>query len=196
MKAFQVDKLIKRKIKEAVKTILKGKTIAGDNVFISRSIPVDEDELGERPVILIYSSSENVRRLDESPKVYKRELTIAVECVASGNDDDDLDLKLETLGEQVEAEIEIDDTLGDIVHQTELTGTGYAQDPDGKSPLGSLVLQFSVTFFTDAIRPGSICLPDFKETGVSWKVGHHGSEEFGAQVDATDTLILETEGDT
>lgn len=185
------ERLIKRQIKEAIKKLLFGKTNAKENVFISRSVPVDVDDL---PAILIYSTSETVRRFNEAPKDYQRELTVAVECLATGNDDDDLDVKLEILGETVESLMEIDETLGDIVHKVELTGTGYTQDPDGQSPLGSLVLQFAVTFYTDAIRPGSICLPDFKETGVDWKVGHHGSEEPGDQVDATDTYILGTEG--
>jgi hypothetical protein len=183
------ERLIKRKIKEAIQSLLIGKTNAKEKVFVSRSVPVDVEDL---PAILIYSTSENVRRFNEAPKDYQRELTVAVECLATGNDDDDLDLKLEVLGETVESLMEIDETLGDIVHKVELTGTGYTQDPDGQSPLGSLVLQFAVTFYTDAIRPGSICLPDFKEIGVDWKVGHHGSEEPGTQVDAQSLLTIET----
>lgn len=182
------EKPIKRKIKEAVQKLLKGKTLAGDNVFVSRSIPTDVECL---PAILIYSLSENVRRFNETPKDYKRELTIAVECLASGNDDNELDSKLEELGEFIESAMEIDETLGDLVNKVELTGTAYAQDPDGQNPIGSLILQFAVEFFTNAIRSDFDCLPDFKETGVDWKVGHHETEEVGEQVDAKDTLTLE-----
>ena len=180
-------KLAKRKMKEFVQTKLLNKTDAGARVYIGRSIPTNSEDL---PAILIYSTGENISRFNEAPKNYQRNMNLLVECIAAGNDDDDLDIRLETLAEKVEALLEIDETLGGIANKLELAGSDYQSEPDAASPLGNLALRFNVEFYTDAIREG-VDLETFKGTDIDWKIGHHAAHPDNV-VDAEDKINVTT----
>lgn len=188
MSQLKTQKPVKRRIKEAVAALLLGKTQADSKVFISRSIPVQSEEL---PCILVYSATENIEQFNEAPKDYRRRLTLIIECIDAGDNDDDLDERVEKLAEIVETLMEVDETLGGLVNRLNLIGTDYQQEPDGESPMGSLILRYSVEFFTDAIRPGE-CLPDFKRSDIEWQVGHD-NESSDNVIDAVDTLTIDQE---
>lgn len=158
----------KRNIRLKIQDLLLNKTDARERVYINRTIPTQAESL---PVILIYSTGESIRRFNEAPKDYKRNLSIRIECVASGSKDDDLDLLLEQLADKVEEVMEIDDTLGDLVNKSELVSTDYQADPDAESPTGILALVYDVEFFTDAIQPGKDSLPQFTGTDANYNVG-------------------------
>lgn len=162
------QKPIKRQIKEAIRGVLIGKTDAKNRVSISQTTPTDDEEV---PAILIYAVSENVNRFNQSPKDYKRVLTLTIECISNGNHDDDLDVQLENLGEQVEAIMEMDETLGDLVDRVELTASAYATSEEGSTYMGSLFLTYDVVFYTNAIRPGSVCYKPLEEAHVTTKSG-------------------------
>lgn len=180
-------KLAKRRMKEFVKSALIGKTDAADRVFIGRSVPTQTEDL---PVLLIYSTGENVSRFNEAPKNYQRNMNLLVECIVAGNDDDDLDIKMETLAEKVETILENDETLGGIANKLELSGSDYQSEPDAQSPIGNLALRFNVEFYTDAIREG-VCLDTFKGADVDWKIGHHAGPSDNV-VDAEDKIDVIT----
>lgn len=82
-------------------------TEAGANVFISRSTKFDHEEL---PAILIYPDSERVRRFEEAPKRYGRNFACKIEVIGRAATDDELDLMLETIGEQIESLLEANET--------------------------------------------------------------------------------------
>lgn len=177
----------KRNIRLKIQDLLLNKSEAKDRVFINRTIPTQSEDL---PVILIYSMGEAVRRFNEAPKTYRRNMSVRIECIASGSNDDDLDLTLEKIADVVERQMEIDDTLGDLVNKVELSSTDYQADPDAESPTGILALTYDVEFFTDAIIPGSDSLPNFEGANVDYKVGDAPTDP--DVVDAEDTIDVDT----
>lgn len=187
------QEFVKRQIKVAIRNLLREKHngVKPNLIRVSRTIPTQSEDL---PAILIYSTTETVRRFDESPKRYERTLTVNIECLDSGNNDDDMDMRLEIIAERVEALMESDETLGGIANDLELVATNYQQEPDGESPMGSLVLQYNVEFYQYAIRAGETCLDDLKGMDVDYKVGHDNASpepEPTETVDAQDTINFE-----
>jgi len=164
------------------------RTPAEEKVFLSRSIPTDYED---GTIILIYSTGETSAAFDESPKRYRRRLAVRIECLTSGNDDDNLDAKLEELGDRVESLMEVDDTFGGLANSVELTGSSYQTEDNAQSPMGLLALLFEVEFFTYAIRPELQCLDDLKTIDTKWKIGHDNSAPDNV-VDAEDTANLES----
>lgn len=171
----------KRAIRRQIQSILLGKTKAQDRVFINRSIPTQEEDL---PVILIYSTNEAITRMNEAPKDYKREMNIRIECVAVGDQDEDLDGRLEEIGDVVENLMEQDETLGDLVHYVELKGTEYTAEAEAQSPVGVLALTYTLIFFTDALTEKS--LDNFSGTDVTYDLGDSNKPK------PTDTVNVET----
>lgn len=179
----------KRAIREYVKRKLVGKTDASDRVFINRVIPTQIEEL---PVILVYSLGESISRFNEAPKDYKRDFNLRVEIVSAGDQDDDLDERLELIADKVESLLEQDETFGDLVSHIELKSTEYTGDHEAQSPVGMLALNYSVIFVTDAIS--EISLDDFTGTDIKYSVGNL-TEANGAPdgvTRATDTVNVET----
>lgn len=190
---YQTQEFVKRRIKVAIRDLLRNqhKSVDAENIRVSRTIPTQSESL---PAILIYSTTENVRRFDESPKRYERTLTVNIECLDSGNNDDDMDMRLEVIADQVEALMERDETLGGIANDLELVSTNYQQEPDGESPMGSLVLQYNVEFYQYAIRPDDECLDALKGIDIEYKIGHDNSSpqpEPIETVDAEDKINFE-----
>lgn len=175
---------VKRRIKIAVRDLLLNKTEAKEKVKISSSIPLQAESL---PALRVYSTNESVSRFNEAPKNYKRNLTLAIECIDCGDDDDNLDMRLEILGEQVETLLELDETLGKLVNKLELSGAAYQYEADAQSPIGSLILTYNVEFFTYAQR--ETVLDEYLSTGVKWEIGHHDESSNGV-TDAEDTIQM------
>lgn len=173
---------VRRAIREKVQAILKGRTPAGDSVFVSRAIPSDTEYL---PVVLIYTTGERVNDFDESPKRYRREMSLLIECIVAGDDDEDLDDKIEILADAVEALIEDDDQLGmKEVNGTVLSATEFTQDAKSASPVGRLALQYTVTYFIEAIAEKTF--DDFKGADVDWRIKR--PEQTPTTVDAENTI--------
>jgi len=186
MSASATQKPPKRALKEAVKALLTEKTPAGARVFLSRGIPTQTEEM---PLVLIYTPSESAEVFDVSQKRYKRVLDLRIECITQGVDDDDLDRRLETLGELVEELMERDETLGGIASTVEFLGAEYQVEHVSDSPTGLLALRYGIEFYTYAQRLDGQCLDDFNLADINWKVGHH-AEPADNIVDAHDSLPI------
>lgn len=179
-------RLIKRKIREYVRDILiETGTPAGDNIKVGRTAP---NWIEHIPAINIFPSNESIQRFNEAPKSYRREFSLAIECIAAGNDDDDLDYNLEVMAERVEDIMEIDETLGDQVDRIELQSVEYQTEPDGQSPTGAVVLTYNVRWYSNANQPGYICLDDLKQVNSEWQVGHHNESPQDNVIDAEDQI--------
>lgn len=178
-------KLVKRKIRESIREALLDQTSAGKSVFLSKSTKLDHADL---PAILIYPNGERISRFNEAPKNYRRTHAIKIEIISSAATDDELDQKLEEIGEQVENIMELNEDiqtrLGKLIESLELSGTQYAFESDGQTPVGSLILDFDVVFFSDAATP---CVTDdFKQATVDWKA----IEQDGSGITAQDALVI------
>lgn len=203
MTQYQTPALLKRLIKEKVRDILAAivtpaagatpavyATPAGEKVFVSRLIPTDFED---QTVILIFGTGEQVSRFDQSPKSYRRTFSLRVECIDYGDNDDDLDERLEALGEAVEKVMEYDETLGGLVNKLELSSTEYTTDSEAASPVGLLALTYNVEFFT---FPGVLIaegVDDYEETNVKYRVGHHAGPP-DEVTDAEETYTMNEEG--
>jgi len=180
------QKPTKRLVKEAVVKLLKeGNTLAQERVSLSRSIPSEDITF---PLINVYTVSESVERFDEAPKRYRRRITLLIECLSRGDEDDQLDLYLEHLASQVENLMERDETLGGILNKLELSGTEYQQEPDGSSPLALLALRYSLEYF-DEPASGEESLSNFLGLDVEWNASQ-GDEQPDEYLIANDTINL------
>jgi hypothetical protein len=161
-------KLIKHSIRQKIKSLLVNKTDAQANVFVSRSTKFDHEEL---PAILIYPDSERIRRFEEAPKRYGRNFACKIEVIGRAATDEELDLQLETIAEQIETLLEVNETaeatLGPLVNDLNLTGSRYAFEGEAQTPVGSLILDYDFEFFDYAL-PEGIELPAF--LGVDSKI--------------------------
>lgn len=177
----------KRKVKEAVVKLLKeGKTLAGENISLSRSIPSEDVSF---PLVNVYSISESVERFDEAPKRYRRRLTVLIECLSRGDEDSELDLELERLAYQIELLMERDETLGGLLNKLELTSSDYQQEPDGASPIALLALRYSLEYF-DELQGGDEYLVDFLGVDAEWNAAS-GDERPDEYLKAQDTINLD-----
>lgn len=180
-------KLIKYKIRQQVKALLMNATDAGANIFVSRSEKFDHEEL---PAILIYPDSERIRRFEEAPKRYGRNFACKIEVIGRAATDDELDLMLETIGEQIESLLEANETaektLGLLVNDLNLTGTRYAYDSESQTPVGSLILDYDFEFYDFAL-PEGLDLDAFLGADVKWKL------PTGAETPPDDGLVKATD---
>lgn len=186
MKECPTQRPPKRAIKLAVKELLKGKTEARDNVSVFQSVPTQIEEI---PAILIYMTTEDIDVFEEAPKLYKRTPTLTIECLLDGDNDDELDERLEKMGELVETFMDSDVTLGGLINKLALTSTAYASSSEGSTFTGSLILTYALDLYTYAMRPDAVCLPDLKEINATWEVGPN------QEIEANDEYKFEQEGD-
>jgi len=137
----------RKNIRQAIKAALIGNTDAGTRIYTSRVKPIWEDE---RPLILVYSRTENVTEFAVAPREYDRVLELSIEIVIDGADDIDDDLDI--VGQQVEAVMFEDDTWGGLASDTQLKGMSMQIEKDGKQLIGSLILNYEVTYHTKAVN--------------------------------------------
>jgi hypothetical protein len=177
----------RRLIREHIQKLLKNKTAVGDRVFSNRSTPASIEEL---PLINIYTKSESVDPHNEAPKSYRRSLNLVLEVIGVGRDDCALEDLVDSIADEIEKELENDETLDGKADKLSLTGLQYTVEPDGQSPVGSLVLNYSIIYYQEV---GPDCFPPFETMSVDYKIGHHGQEEIGEQIDASETVTIPEE---
>ena len=139
-------------IRNAVTTLLKGNTTAGNNVYEARVYPLNDPKL---PALLIYTKQETVGEQSMSrPRTQQRELFITVEAYvkARGNVDEDTD----NLAMEIEQLIAADPTLGGLVKDTALDTTETQFSDDGEKPVAVAILTFSVLYTVKEHEPQTL----------------------------------------
>lgn len=140
----------RKEIRQAIKDKLLNETDADDRIYTSRVIPVWESE---RPLILVYTREETVTNRAEAPREYDRRMQLSIEIIMDG--EDDIDDDLDTVGQQVETKLftgEEAHTLEDLCEDIELKGCSMTIEKDGKKLIGSLILNYEVTYYTLAVN--------------------------------------------
>lgn len=151
-------------IRDAVVTRLKtGGTMAGQNVFGNRSRPLFPHEL---PAILVYSRTDAPELSNEAPREYKRTLTLGIECVAAGRNEEELDDILDEFCAQVESAIFKDETFGGLVSDTLLGDTELDILANGDKPAGGAKILLSAIYYQRLPEDLTGDLDDFKKMGV------------------------------
>ena len=138
----------RQRIREAIATRLADAiTLARSNVFTSRTKPVLEILQRREAVLSVYTADETSSR---SPDGYllDRKLTVSIEGMAGGGDD--LDDTLDTFAEQVEAAIDADPRLGNLLSDDmELTATTSEITARGNQQVGAFRMDFECQYITD-----------------------------------------------
>lgn len=117
---------------------------AGGRVFNARAEHLGDVEL---PCICIYTRSEEVETLDNSPTIQTRTLSLAVEIVVSGSGsiDDDLD----ELSDSVESELLTSgkqSPASGLYQSATLTRTDVGFLDTGRKPIGAARLTFDFSY--------------------------------------------------
>jgi hypothetical protein len=129
-------------IRNAVTTLLKSNTTAGNNVFEARAYPLDDPNL---PALLVYTKQETVGEQSMSrPRTQHRELLLTVEAYVKANSN--ADETIDTLALEIEQLIAADQTLGGLVKDTALDTTQMQFSDDGEKPISVMMITFSVLY--------------------------------------------------
>lgn len=182
----------RRLIRDAAKAALIGKTIAGTRVESGRPTPLSQQPhaaggLNELPAIIVYTRSTTSEIFDESPRRYKHEAELVVECACEIGPDGAIDDQLDDFEDQVVQALLIDDTLGGTADDLVLTGSTNTIDGTGNKLLGAVIISLQARFYTYAPLPGTQDLPDLNSVHTQYSLG-------GTQPDPRDRAQTHIEG--
>jgi hypothetical protein len=152
----------RRAIREAVQALLvNAATMAGANVFTSRSRPILQILQKKESVASVYTSDETVRRSADG-SLYERSLSISVEVATGGGDE--LDDKLDAFCLEVEAALAADPTLGLLLaSEMVMSSTTSEVAAGGNMMVGAARMDFDAVYYTDAPAadvPAEFPVPD------------------------------------
>lgn len=135
-------------IRHSVRTILAGRTAAGDRVFTTREIPLRRTQL---PAITIYSLEESAEVGAGGDHVTKLDRSLQLELLIIASLTEAVDDELDAIAEQVESAMRADPALGldGTVFDSALTGTVIGVDDDQGHPIGAMRLTYNVQYCTD-----------------------------------------------
>ncbi len=143
-----VDRAHQRKlIRQAVVSVLKsGVPAVSNRVFPQRKIPLEESKL---PAILVYTTSENVEKLDNIN--YKRTLKLSIEIINDGDDEITVAESLDDLAQSVELTVLDNEFFNDTIHMSILTSSEEAFEDQGKNIVGAVRLQYDLIYYTESV---------------------------------------------
>lgn len=179
----------KRKtIRHAIANVLLNNTSAGAHVYASRTRKLSKESL---PAILVYTNNEDVEVFNESPREYRRTLTLGIEIAARA--DDDLDDTLDDIAQEVERILSENQTPGGA-DTLLLTGATIVLNADGDNQHGGCVLTYDAIYFTLDVSegvagpgvPAENVITPFETGGVTWRP--NGATEESPQ--AKDEILL------
>ncbi|WP_422460249.1 MULTISPECIES: hypothetical protein [unclassified Endozoicomonas] len=170
-------------IRAAIATQLKGKTDAGDRVFVNRQRTLRRDDL---PCLLVYTTTESCDTgyaEQTAPRQDKRRLTCVVDIRAeSRNGLDDL---LDRLAFQVEQAVFADVSFGQTVADGFLNSTNIQFSEEGEHCIGACELSFELHYYTDA-SPNPDSWPYWNSAGVTINTGSGESTEQSINLPGSD----------
>jgi hypothetical protein len=130
----------RKQVRDAVIDELSGIVSITNRVFASRVYPMQRQEL---PAALVYTSREEVQPLSEGPeRTVRRDITVTVEAIARGGDDeiDELCLRIENV-------IASSAFLDDLVEDIYLSNTDVGQSGENEKPTIVARMDFIATLF-------------------------------------------------
>lgn len=171
---------LRKGIRDAiVARLAAGNTAAGTRVFSNRAKPLFNSEL---PCILVYSKTEAVEVSIESPREYKRSLSISLELVTTSTSESTMDDDLDAFCEQVETLIFSEETFGGLVSDTILGETEMDLIQEGEKPVGAAKISLTMPYYQQL--PGDLSgdLDDFEEMDTTIETPE------GATISGTDEV--------
>lgn len=179
-------------IREAVKAALLNKTPAAARVQASRPNPIQQNptwiqDNTQLPRIIIYTRNTKSSVFDESPRRYRHETELRVECVTEVLAEQDIDITLDNFEQTALDAILADDTLGGVVDDTMLSESSSEIDGDGDRLIAGVVLAFTVVYYTNAPEASAQTLDDFETMNIQYNLA-------GQQPDPADRAETIIEG--
>lgn len=155
--------------KAIIAQLVAANTAAGAKVFATKRTPWRK---GDLPGISVYTLREPVdpESARTAPRELERNLQVKIEGalqLAEGIDD-----ALDALADQIERAVDRDETFGGTASDAVLTDTVLVIDPEAEQPVGSVVLTYTVTYYTrpsDALDPATVA--DLKTVDVKTRLG-------------------------
>lgn len=138
----------RQRIRDAVAARLAAAgTLAGGNVFTSRAKPILEILQRRESVLSVYTAEEKSER-DPDGHLLRRVVMISIEGAAGGGDE--LDDYLDTMAEQIEAAIDADPTLGNLLsEEMVLAGTDSEISARGNQQVGAFRMDYECSYITE-----------------------------------------------
>lgn len=155
----------RQKIREAIVSLLKGNTDAGDNVLSNSEVPIQE---GDLPAIRIYTLAEDVQFINNAHQQYERKLSLNIEATTFDQNENDLENKMDDLAEQIETIIGNNELLKDTVAESDLVSVKLESATNGRVPIGSVTLNYEVLYYTSKIT--QLVGDDLGTVDTGWKM--------------------------
>jgi len=163
----------RKTIRDKVVSLLAGITYNSQAITIwrTRAVPFFQVEL---PAIAVYMINEDADEMGTAPRFYRRTLTLSVQIVGEENvsstpNVSNIDDMFDHIARQVEQKLFIDPFLGNTVNDCILSGTQIRYQEDGDRLIGSCILNWDITYETDAPDADTVGdLDDFEteKTGI------------------------------
>ena len=177
----------RKEIRDAVATLLvDAETAADDRVVKTRVIPWRRQQL---PAIAVYTDSDPVdpRSKTTSPRQYDRTVELVVEIGVLHTDALSADDALDALELEVLSALGVDPTLGEVCDDLFLAVSEPEFFADGDKVVGTLRMQFDVTYRQFVPADEDVDLPDdFDTANVRYNLGNEVHEDDQAEDNITD----------
>jgi len=140
---------LRQQIREALAQVVTGLATSGSHVYQSRVVQLEANEL---PALKVLTGDEAVTIVDiGSNPLQERNLTVTVTAVAKAANN--LDDMLDTMIKEVEVAVASSNTLGGLVKDVVLTGTGVDMNAEAELPTGQALITFNANYYTRAQAP-------------------------------------------
>ena len=177
----------RKAIRAAIKAALIGQTRAEDRVESSRRTPVSQEPsalLGRNELsrIIVWTRSTRSRVFDESPRRYRHETEVVIECIAQLSPASALDDDMDEFTTEVLAAVLRDDTLGGEVDDLQLSESVTDYGDAGDRVIGGAAITLTATHYGTAPLPGTNDLPDLSAVRTEYNLS-------GEQPDPADRAV-------
>lgn len=154
---------------------------AGITVYKSRHIPIIPSK---RPAISIdlLSDETDESSQERAPRELARDATVLIECISDkvGTPENETESALEddldAMCEMVEDAIAADETIGDLVRDSQLTGAEFTHEIDSESVVGTASNRY-VMEYSQNLPKTTDALDDFDEAEVQFNLGNEQAED-------------------
>ena len=138
--------LLRRRIRDRIKSDLTGLTTTGANVFVGRVYPIEESKI---PCLLIYETSEVSEQGTVSvagSRTMISTLEVQIEGYAQGGDGETVLNTLAGIQKEVQIAMSADTSIGSLAMDSVPTGAEISISSEGKKPTGSNRITYSVEY--------------------------------------------------
>jgi len=138
--------LLRRRIRDRIKTDLTGLSTTGANVFVGRVYPVEESKL---PCLLVYETSEVIEQGTVSvagTRTMISTLEVQIEGYAQGGDGEAVLNTLAGIQKEVQVAMAADTSIGSLAMDSVPTGAEISLSSEGKKPTGSNRVTYQIEY--------------------------------------------------